>query len=170
VNVSATPAALNLLSLTAAQTATATFSVKDYTTWGYAVTIIGTPPQNGAHQLAAMGTQSTNSTLCAPSCSSNPGITEQFGINLRANPSLGEGTDPVPIPSAAFSQYLPANVLPLPYRTQDSYRYFSGDTIASAVGKSGETDYTISFMANMTSTTPGGSYSGNFTIVATGTY
>jgi hypothetical protein len=170
LNVSGTPANLGLLTLGAAKTATATFNVKNYTTWGYAVTIIGTPPSSRGHSLVAMGTQSSNSSSCSPSCSSSPGVTEQFGINLRANPSLGEGTDPVPIPNASFSQYLPGTVLPLPYRTQDSYRYFPGDTIASTIGNSGETDYTISFIANMVASTPAGTYSGNLSIVATGTY
>jgi hypothetical protein len=80
------------------------------------------------------------------------------------------GVDPVPIPSSAFSQYLPAVVLPVGYRTVDAYRYFSGDTIAQAPSSSGETDYTISFMANMSTTTPGGRYTGTLEIVATGTF
>jgi hypothetical protein len=170
LNVGGTPANLGTLSIGSANMATATFNVKNYTSWGYAVTIIGTAPSYRGHALAGMGTQSANSTGCSPSCASVNG-TEQFGINLRANASPSAvGVDPAPIPSSAFSLSNPTVVLPLPYRTADAYRYFSGDTIAQAPSSSGETDYTISFMANMSNTTPGGRYTGNLQIVATGTF
>jgi len=162
--------AFGALSLVTAKTATATFSVKDYTSFGYVVQIVGSPPSNGGHALAGMDSQSANSTGCSPTCASNNGV-EQFGINLRLNASpAAVGADPVPIPSSAFSLSNPSVVIPLPYRTADAYRYFSGDTIASAPSSSGETDYTISFMANMSSVSPGGTYGGGMTLVATGTY
>lgn len=161
---------LGTLLTSAAATATATFSVKDYTSSGYFVTLAGTAPANGAHALAAMGTQLSNSSSCSPSCTSTTG-TEQFGINMRANTSPATfGADPVPIPSAAYSLYLPSTVLPLPYRTVNSYRFFSGDEVASAPSSSGETDYTMSFLANISATTPGGQYQGNLTLIATGSY
>ena len=170
LNVSGTPADLGVLSISSANTATATFNVKNYTSYGYAVTIIGSPPSNSGHALTAMGTQSANSTGCSPSCASSNG-TEQFGINLRLNASPSVvGVEPSPFPSSSFSLSNPTVVIPLPYRTVDAYRYFSGDTIASAPSSSGETDYTISFMANMSTTTPGGKYSGSITLVATGTF
>jgi hypothetical protein len=168
--VNTSSVSLGLLSVGTAKTATASFSVKDYTSWGYAVTIIGSPPSNAGHVLAPMGTQSANSTGCSPTCASNNGV-EQFGINMRLNASPAAfGAEPAPIPSAAFSLSNPSVVIPLPYRTADAFRYFSGDTIASAPSSSGETDYTISFMANMSTTTPGGTYGGGLTIVTTGTY
>lgn len=168
--VDPTPADLLALSLGSANTAVGHFSVKNYTSYGYVVTIIGTPPSYGGHALTAMGTQSANSTGCTPGCASSNG-TEQFGINLRLNASpVAFGADPVPIPSSAFSLSDPTVVIPLPYRTPDAFRYFSGDTIASAPSSSGETDYTIGMVANMSTLTPGGKYSGNFSIVVTGTY
>ncbi len=170
MTVSSTPADLGVLSTGSANTASATFSVKDYTSWGYAVTVIGSPPAYNGHPLAAMGTQSSNSTGCSPTCASNNGV-EQFGMNLRLNASPNAvGADPVPIPSSSFSLSDPNVIIPTPYRTPDAYRFFSGDTIASAPSSSGETDYTISFMANMSTTTPGGKYTGGITLVATGTY
>src|SRR3954468_18344740 len=68
-----------------ASTATASFSVIDYTSFGYIVQIIGSPPASGSHTISAMSST-------APSQS---GI-EQFGINLVANTSptsLGANPD-----------------------------------------------------------------------------
>lgn len=161
---------LGELSTSVANTAFAKFSVKNYTSYGYAVTVIGTPPANGGNSLDAMGTQSANSTGCTPSCASANTV-EQFGINLRLNSSpTTVGADPVPLPDASFSVSNPATIIPLPYRTANQYRYFSGDTIAQAPQSSGETTYTITFLANMSNTTPGGKYTGGLTLVATGTY
>jgi hypothetical protein len=171
--VNTTSVSLGTLSTGAANTATATFNVRDYTAYGYAVTIIGNAPSNSGHPLAGMGTQSANSTGCVPSCASANGV-EQFGINLRLNSSpTTVGADPVPVPSSSFAQSTPSVVLPLPYRTANQYRYFNGDTIASVSSVAnvmGETGYTMSFLANSSPTTPGGTYAGNISIVATGTF
>ena len=67
-------ATFNNFSPTTPSTTTANFSVLNYTSWGYVVQIVGTPPTNGAHTIAAMPSVDT----------SQPGK-EQFGINLVAN-------------------------------------------------------------------------------------
>lgn len=167
-----TTSSLNLgtLSTSVATTGTGTFSVKNYTSYGYAVTVVGSAPTYAGHPLAGMGTQSQNSTGCTPTCASVPG-SEQFGINLRANTSpVSVGADPVPIPSSAFSLSDPNVIIPLPYRTANQYRFFTGDTIVSAPASSGETDYTMAFLANISTATPGGKFTGNLQIVVTGTY
>ena len=56
------------------------------------------------------------------------------------------------------------------YNTANNFRYNGGETIASAPKTSGQTNYTISYIVNAATTTPGGSYSGNQTLVCTGTY
>lgn len=160
---------LGNLSVLSASTTTAKFGVRNYTSYGYAVTLIGTPPTYAGHPLTAMGDQSANSTTCAVrTCTpGTPGNVEQFGINLTANTNPATfGLAPVQTPSGSFSYGAAA----AGYSTADKFRFFSGDTIASATKSSGETDYTISFMANITPTTPGGKYTGAMTIVATGTY
>ncbi len=57
-----------------------------------------------------------------------------------------------------------------PYTISDKWRYNSGETIASSPKTSGETDYTITFLANISALTPGGAYAGNIILCATGTY
>lgn len=157
---------LGSLSTSVASTATATFSVKNYTSWGYAVTIVGAAPTNSGHALTSLSTDTASAAT-----------TEQFGINLRANTSpVSVGADPVQVPGSSFSYGAAGNGstgtygTTRPYTIPNNYRYVSGETIASAPKTSGETDYTISFLANISTATPGGKYSGSLILVATGTY
>ncbi len=144
------------LSTSTPATGTATFSVLNYTAHGYVVQIIGSPPSNGAYTLAAMSSNAASS----------PG-TEQFGINLVANTSPSTyGANPVQVPSSSFS----FGVAATNYNTANSYRYVSGETIASAPKSSGQTDYTISYIINVSNTTAGGAYAGNQSLVCIGTY
>lgn len=146
-------AIFNDFSPAAAATATSTFEVSDYTSYGYTVQIIGSPPAYGAHTIAAMASNNV----------SKPG-TEQFGINLVHNTSpTNFGADPdhgqFGVGSAATN-----------YNTPNSFRYVEGETIASAPKSSGVTTYTISYLVNVTSVTPGGSYTSNQQLICTGTY
>jgi hypothetical protein len=133
--------------------ATATFSVTNYTSYGYVVQIAGDAPTNGGHTITALSSND----------SSQFGI-EQFGINLVANSSpFTFGANPdhgqFGVGSAAAN-----------YDTPDEFRFVSGETIASAPESSGETIYTISYLVNVSSLTPGGRYTSGQTIVVTGTY
>lgn len=152
--VNSTSAPFNTaFSTTAVSYATATFSVKNYTSYGYNVTINGTAPKNGNYTLAAL----------AANAGSSPG-TEQFGINLRAN--TGFGADPVQVPGSTWS----FGAASTNYNTANSYRYVPGEEIANAPKSSGETDFTISFIANVKGITPGGSYSSGQQLICVGTY
>jgi len=170
VTVSATPASLGPLSISAARTATATFTVKNYTTNGYVVQIVGAPPTNSGHPLTAMTTTSYGDASVNGS--------EQFGLNLVANTSPGVvGSNPAQFPDPTFGFGVAGDGLGgttygvnKPYTVDGRYRFVSGEVVASAPKSSGETDYTITFLANMSNVTPGGQYSGNLAIVATGTY
>lgn len=142
-------------SIGSAKTGTSTFRVLNYTTYGYVVQIIGAPPSNGAYSLAAMSS----------TAASSPG-TEQFGINLRDNSSPDIGAEPVQVPDSTFS----FGTVATNYNTVNQFRYVSGETIAQATKNSGQTDYTISYIVNVSSTTPGGSYSGAQQIIVIGTY
>jgi hypothetical protein len=147
---------LGSLSTTVPSTGTATFSVLNYTSYGYNVAIIGSPPSTGAHALNAMSSTGTSS----------PG-TEQFGINLVANTAPTTfGANPAQVPSSTFSFGTAASN----YNTANNYRYVAGESIASGPKSSGETDFTISYLVNVATNTPGGKYSGNQAIVCTGTY
>ncbi|HSE61320.1 MAG TPA: hypothetical protein VLA88_03420 [Candidatus Saccharimonadales bacterium] len=147
---------LGSLSTSLTRTGTATFSVANYTSYGYIVQMIGSPPNNGTHPLSGMSSAASSSIG-----------TEQFGINLVANTSPSTlGADPQQIPNGNFGFGSAASG----YNTANQYKYVAGDTIASAPKSSGQTTFTISFIANIANDTPGGSYSGNQTLVVTGTY
>lgn len=148
---------LNFGSLSTATTITGTavFSVLNYTSYGYIVSIKGATPSNGSHNLNA---------LSSPAASSVG--TEQFGINLVSNSSPAVGSNPVQNPSGTFS----FGQASTGYSTSNQFKYANGDTIANSVKSSGQTDYTISYIINAATTTPGGSYTGNQTIICTGTY
>lgn len=149
---------LGTLSTTTAGTGTATFSVLNYTSYGYVVQILGNAPTAGGHSLTNMsGASSTTGT-------------EQFGINLVANtlPAAlsGVSADPQQVPSSSFSY----GTYGSGYGTANTYKYNSGDTIAQATKSSGQTTYTISYVANISASTPAGNYSGAETLICTGTY
>lgn len=144
------------LSTSTTATGTATFSVLNYTAYGYIVQMIGNTPNSGAHNLTALSSNAASTTG-----------TEQFGINLVANTSPTTfGANPSQVPSGTFS----FGVAATNYNTANSYRYVPGETIASAPKSSGQTDYTISYIVNVATTTAGGAYSGNQSLVCIGTY
>lgn len=138
---------------TAATTTTATFSVLNYTSWGYVVQIVGESPSNGSHQIPAMTTTGDSEVG-----------KEQFGINLVANTSPSSiGANPKN-GQFGFGEAAPN------YATSNKFRYVSGETIVTAPKSSGVTDYTISYLVNVSDLTPGGKYTSNQTLIVTGTY
>jgi hypothetical protein len=134
--------------------ATSSFQVSNYTSYGYVVGIYGSTPTNvGGHSITAMSTTATSQT----------GV-EQFGINLVSNSSPSSfGANPN---NGQFGYGTAASN----YSTANNFRYVNGDTIASAPKSSGLTIYTISYIVNVSSLTPGGQYSTGETIICTGTY
>ncbi len=153
---------LGALSTSVAATATATFSVLNYTSYGYVVSLVGSTPSNSGHPLAALTTDTASANG-----------SEQFGINMVANTSpVTVGANPVQDQSGTttFGFGRAGTGAGTPYAQTNLYRYVSGETIASAPKSSGITNYTMSFMANISTTTPGGKYSGPMTLICTGTY
>lgn len=141
------------LSASTTSTSTSTFSVRNYTTYGYVVQVSGTPPINSGHTIAPMN-------ILGPS---QTGI-EQYGMNLVANTlpaSLGSNPD--------NGQFGFGSVMGN-YAVPNKYYYADGDIIAQALKDSGITNYTISYILNVAGLTPGGTYTGNQTLIVTGTY
>jgi hypothetical protein len=138
---------------TSAAVATASFSVSNYTSYGYAVQISGTPPKKGAHTIPALATQTTSQAG-----------TEQFGINLVAN------TSPSSVGANPAHGLFAVGSATSDYSTPNNYRFVSGDIIASAPSSSGVTTYTMTFLVNVAPLTEGGQYSSDQTIIVTGTY
>ena len=154
---------LGNLSLVAANTATATFSVSNYTSSKFVVQIWGSTPTYAGHSLTAM----TGNAGIGGDASSNG--TEQFGLNLVHNTSASAGADPICAVSG-FCFGVAGNGATLPYNVDGKFRFFSGETVASGSKTSGLTNYTITFLANQSTVTPAGKYVGALSIVATGTY
>ncbi len=144
------------LSTSSASTTTATFYVRAYLASGYNVVTVSNPPTNGGHAL---------SNLTSPTASS-PG-TEQFGINLKANTSPTTfGADPSQYPDSSFGFGFAATG----YNTANVYKYVKNDVIAQSNSSSGRTDYTISYLFNIGSITPGGTYTMIHDLVALATF
>lgn len=142
----------NLGVLTTEHTATATIAIKirNYLTGGYILQIIGDPPKFEGHTLA---------TPKQPTASA-PG-TEQFGMNVVKNTVPAVGADPVqdPVDEGIFGE--PGES----YATADMFMYQSGDVFARSVENSGGTDYTVTMIVNIASSTPSGRYSADFAAV-----
>lgn len=132
---------------------TATFSVLNYTSYGYVVQIIGSAPTNNGYTIPAL----------PANANSTPG-TEQFGINLVAN------TSPASVGSNPDNGQFGFGEASPNYGMPNQFRYVSGETIAIAPKSSGITNYTITFLVNVAGLTPGGQYTSNQTLVITGTY
>ena len=160
MNVNTTNVSLGVLSSTTTATATATFSVEAYLASGYTVETIASPPTYETHTLSALTTPTASSVG-----------TEQFGINLVANTTAcgapaNFGANPVQIPSSSYS-YGQASTN---YGTCGKFIYNSGDIIANSNKSSGQTNFTISYIANISNVTPAGVYTMNQDLVAIPTF
>jgi hypothetical protein len=140
-------------SATSTSTSTASFSVVNYTSYGYVVQISGGSLTNGAHSISPM------STIGSPVTGVN-----QFGINLTAN------TTPTAFGASPDNGQFGFGVVEAGYSTPNLFKFVDGDVIAHAPKSSGKTIYTISYIVNVEPLTPGGQYSAGQTIIITGTY
>ncbi len=153
-------ATINLGTLTTSTTATgtATFYVRTYLNGGYSVQTVSNPPTNEAG-FSLTGMAAGASTVG----------TEQFGINLVANTSpVSFGAVPVKQPSSVYANGIAA----AGYNTANIFKYTKNDIIAqSGAGRAwGETDYTISYITNVSYTTRAGVYSMAHELVAITTF
>jgi hypothetical protein len=156
---------LGVLDSTSTKTGNANFTVRAYTDSGYTVQTVSQPPQT-----------STGLTLAAKTSQGAPIIgTEEFGINLVANTTPSSfGADPTLQPDSSFASGIAAPG----YRTANQFKYGVGNTIActgtagscGSISGWGQTTYTISYIANITSITKAGSYSMNQDLVVVATY
>jgi hypothetical protein len=139
---------------------TATFTARAYLNSQYVIISPRDPPSNsGGAQIDPMSTAAVfNSAI------------EQFGMNLVANTSpVTQGAVPSRQPldngTFAFGEAAPG------YDTANNYQYNPGDIIARSVTRGyGETDYTISYIMNVTPITPAGQYRMEQDLVITATF
>jgi hypothetical protein len=161
---------LGLLSALTTATATGQFTVRTYQAGGYQVQSVSQPPTNGEGYFLH--------TTGAGACVLNPAAgTEFFGINVVADtipasfttdspPSANPVINPVSGPAAGAAG--------TGYGTQNCFKYNVNDSIANSTSPgntTGEADYTISFIFNISSSaTKAGYYNFNDILVATATY
>jgi hypothetical protein len=155
---------LGTLSVGGSSTGTASFDVRAYTDSGYVVESVNNPPENSSGQYI--------NNLTTPTASS-PG-TEQFGINLVSNPTScpntvvsSFGTNPQHIPNNDYANGIAASG----YNTCGLFQYNKGDVIAESSGNGwGDTDYTISYLMNISADSRSGLYTMQQNLVAVATY
>jgi len=133
----------------------AVIKVRNYLSNGYAMYIAGSSPKYSSHALTPMAT----------AAASSPG-TEQFGINFVANSSPSVGAAPVQIPDSTFSY----GTVSAGYNTANQFKYVDGDIVATSSTESGETDYTLSMILNISQVTPAGRYEGAMSAVVAATF
>jgi hypothetical protein len=154
--VNASTVDLGTFTTTTTGTGTATFYVRAYTASGYTVKTITGPPVNGAYTLAAMSTAGASTVG-----------TEQFGINLVGNTAPSTfGLNPAPQPNSGYAFGAAATG----YDTTNNYKYNAGDTIASSPKGIGQTNFTISYIANISAISRGGEYTVDQILLVTATY
>jgi hypothetical protein len=147
---------LGVLSTGVTAHTTGAFAIRTYLASGYIIQTASDPPKNSGYFLSPLASQTASSAG-----------TEQFGINLVANTSPASfGADPVQVPDNTFGFGTVASG----YNTPNLYKYVKYDTVASSNQSSGTTDYTVSYIYNVGTTTPGGTYTFNHILVATATY
>jgi hypothetical protein len=155
---------LGYLSESGTATTIGTFAVKTYLASGYVVTLASDPPtnvENPTYQIDGLTSPTT----------SQIGV-EQFGINLVENSNalcgsaVDVGANPVQVPDNTFS----FGTVDTDYDNCGQFKYVKGDTIASSSQSTGETDYTMSFIYNISNLTADGEYVFNGELVATSTF
>lgn len=130
-------------------TGSGTFWVRTYLSSAYVVQTMSNPPTSeGGKVLTA------KASLGVPI----PG-TEEFGINLVDNSSPNIGADSLNVPDNSFAD----GTVDSGYNTPDQFKYGVGDIIAHAAATAGNqavgrTDYTVSYIANISAITPAGTY------------
>lgn len=128
---------------------TAAFTAATTSKSGYVIEFFGSPLSSPSHALTP---------LSSPNGSS-PG-NEQFGFNLRENNNPTIGNDPAGGAGQAATGY----------STPNAYKFSSGDVIAQVSTPSVYTNYTASFIGNITEVSDAGDYATNLTVVITGKF
>ncbi len=128
---------------------TATFRAATTAKSGYAISVYGNSLSSVSHTIEPLSSASSSSTG-----------NEQFGFNLRQNNNPTIGSDP----SGGNGQAA------MGYSTTDAYKFTSGDIIAESSNQSTYTNYTASFIGNISNISDAGEYATSLTIAVTGRF
>lgn len=117
---------------------------------GYAITVNGTTLASGVNTIPALsgGGASTIGT-------------SQFGLNLRSNATPAVGADPTGVGTGTYASG---------YGTANSYRFNTGDVVASAGAPTNANTYTSSYIVNIGGAQAAGVYSATMTYICTASF
>jgi len=148
--ISGSTVSLGTGSTTATSSGTSVLAASTNGASGYSVTVSGSTLTAGANTITAL-TSNAASTVGA----------RQFGLNLVSNstPTIGALVTGTGTATVATN-----------YNTTNSFRFGSGETIASVAGPSNANAFTVSYIANLDGTTPPGAYTSNLTYIATANF
>jgi hypothetical protein len=156
VSITGAPMALGNVDVTATKYGSTSFSVRTFPAYGYSVVIAGNAPKSKAgYTLASMSSADI----------SRPG-TEQFGINLKANTSPSVGAEAALVPDGTFAFGAAATG----YDTVNNFKFTTGDTIAQSLKGYGQTNFTLSAITNISTSTPAGDYAAVLDVIAVPTF
>lgn len=138
---------LGIGSTTATASGTSILAASTNGTSGYTITVSGATLTSGANTITALASGAASSVG-----------TKQFGANLVANtvPSVGSAVSGSGTAAAAAN-----------YNTANTFRFGTGESIASVGGATNANTFTVSYIANIDGITPPGSYITTLTYVAT---
>jgi hypothetical protein len=163
-NMTGSAVDLGTFSPTATRVGTSLMSASTNATSGYVITISGTTLTSGSNTIPAMGTQSANSSGCVVSCSSQTGVS-QFGSNVRANNVASAGG----VFGADVSGTGTATGFG-GYNALNTFRFFTGDTVASVGGVTKANLFTNSYLVNVGGDQAAGVYTATLTYICTATF
>lgn len=149
---SATGTSVSLGTLTTSSTGTGTsqIGVSTNADSGYSITVNGTTLTSGSNTLTALSAQTASSQGSS-----------QFGINLKDNATPNIGSDPAGSGSATPTA---------DYGTADQFKFVTADDVASAASADDFRLFTVSYIANISGSTPPGTYTTTLTYIATATF
>ncbi len=144
----------NALSTGTASTGTSTMSASTNAGTGYGISVSGTTLTGASGTIAALSSGGTSTTG-----------TPQFGLNLVANTTPSVGT-------AVSGSGTGAASIANGYGTANSFKFnpAGSDVVASAGAATLSNTFTVSYLANISTATPAGSYSTVLTYVATANF
>jgi hypothetical protein len=142
---------LGSASTTATATGTSIIAASTNGNTGYSVTVSGATLTSGLNTITALASGGSSSVG-----------TKQFGFNLA-------GANTTPVIGAAETGTGTATVA-TNYGTNNTFRFTTGDTIATATGPTNANTFTVGYIANIDGITPAGAYTSNLTYTATANF
>lgn len=142
---------LGSASTTTTSTGTSIISASTNGGTGYSVTVNGSTLTSGTNTITALTSGGASSIG-----------SKQFGFNLA-------GSNTTPVVGAAESGTGTATAS-TNYGTSDTFRFATGETIATATGPTNANTFTIGYIANIDGLTPPGIYTSNLTYIATANF